>query len=231
MGSCCPNSNKKIKETPISLFDARTYKSQQTVLSTKQIAIQANHNLPSNTKETHNVIQMHETSQQKIKASHTNSKKTTDISDLALNKEQAVSNSSLNFHEIVRNNHRQQVMSCSLADTTNILQASINAQRKNSIALIPRNQYTKEDESSSAFVGEGSTESEQQQRQMLLQYVTSWTEVALAYQQEGYFEESLDCIDSAIEIYGKLSIYPHLSLCLGTYLLAIVLLHSNIDHY
>jgi len=180
----------------------------------------------------HSLIQMKETSKQKTdnlpETSHGSSKKTIDISDLALNKEQAVSNPSLNFHDMVKSNHRQQLMSCSLAGITNILQGSINTQRKNSIALITRNQLN---ESSSPFVGEGSPESEQQQRQMLLQYVTSWTEVALAYQQEGYFEESLDCIDSAIEIYDELSIYPQLSLCLGSYLLAVVLLHINVDHH
>jgi hypothetical protein len=58
------------------------------------------------------------------------------------------------------------------------------------------------------------------ERIMLLKYTFNWTELAIAYQQEGYFEESVDCIDSAAAIYDKLMMHPHLAVCLGLFLLA-----------
>lgn len=68
------------------------------------------------------------------------------------------------------------------------------------------------------------------ERTMLLKYTFNWTELAIAYQQEGYFDESIDCIDSAAAIYDKLMMYPHLAVCLGLFLLATVRSGVSVGH-
>ena len=66
------------------------------------------------------------------------------------------------------------------------------------------------------------------ERIMLLKYTFNWTELAIAYQQEGYFEQSIDCIDSAAAIYDKLMMHPYLIVCLGLFLLATVIVAVSI---
>lgn len=48
------------------------------------------------------------------------------------------------------------------------------------------------------------------ERQMLIKYVISWNELAISYQLNGMFFESLECYQTAIIIYEKLLMYGHI---------------------
>lgn len=116
------------------------------------------------------------------------------------------------------------------------MQASINAQRKNSVSIVrrrlshknghfPENIFTSpppdEDEKNPISSRINDTQENSQERAMLLRYVFAWSDLSTAYQQEGYFNESLDCIESASLIYERLLMYPHLANCLGQFYLAL----------
>ena len=130
--------------------------------------------------------------------------------------------------EYRRAGHESLAVGGALIQDSSVLQASINAQRKNSVSLARRKLSQKtgfpeqtlpqaeEEEKSDSNL---ETAENSQERAMLLRYVFSWSDLASAYQQESYFAESLDCIESAALIYERLLMYPHLSLCLGQFFL------------
>ena len=136
----------------------------------------------------------------------------------------------------------------SIIEDSALLQATINAQRKNSISFSSNarnklNQKTNTETDNNihpVFIQSESKEEEKeaqrrnaesietaeagsQERSMLLRYTFAWSDLATAYQQEGYFSESLDCIESAALIYERLLMYPHMSLSLGQFILARVM--------
>jgi hypothetical protein len=56
---------------------------------------------------------------------------------------------------------------------------------------------------------------------MLIKYVTTWNELALAYQSTGeHFKESLECFQTALAIYDKITMQGHFQFALGDYLLS-----------
>ncbi len=126
-----------------------------------------------------------------------------------------------------------------LVENSALLQATINAQRKSSLSFSvntgnirkvgpknsepvvgPRLSEPEEDKSAPQNQVESNSDSGPQERQMLLRYIFAWSDLAAAYQQEGYFAESMDCVESAALIYERLLMYPHMALCLGQFFVA-----------
>eukprot|EP00347_Sterkiella_histriomuscorum_P022730 403337377 len=65
------------------------------------------------------------------------------------------------------------------------------------------------------------------ERQMLIKYVITWNELAISYQQNGMFVESLECYQTAIIIYEKLLMYGHIQYALGDYILSKLMIHID----
>jgi len=54
---------------------------------------------------------------------------------------------------------------------------------------------------------------------MLIKYVTTWNELGLAFQQSSMHPESLECFQTSIMIYEKLTMHGNMSLALGDFIL------------
>lgn len=66
------------------------------------------------------------------------------------------------------------------------------------------------------------------ERQMLMKYVITWNELAIAYKQNGMFNESLECFQTAIIIYEKLLMYGHIQFALGDYILSKLMIYVEL---
>ena len=62
---------------------------------------------------------------------------------------------------------------------------------------------------------------------MLFKDVSTWNELALSYQKNKMFLESLECYQTAIIIYEKLLMYGHISFALGDYLLSKLMIFND----
>jgi len=62
---------------------------------------------------------------------------------------------------------------------------------------------------------------------MLIKYVIAWNELAIAYQQNGMFYESLECYQTSIIIYEKLLMYGHIQFALGDYMLSKLMIYID----
>ena len=127
------------------------------------------------------------------------------------------------------------MLTSNLVEDSSLLRATINAQRQHSISfsLNLKTKMARADGEGEAAqtAGEGKeekrersnnepTEPNAQERPMLLRYLTAWSDLSTAYQQEGYFMESLESLECAGVIYEQLLMYPHMSLSLGQFALA-----------
>ena len=63
---------------------------------------------------------------------------------------------------------------------------------------------------------------------MLIKYVLTWNELALAFKVNGMFVESLECFQTAIIIYEKLLMYGHIQFALGDYILSKLMIYIGI---
>ena len=227
MGSCCPSSTKKYNDTT----NNKDPNKPQNVENSVQVLIRAA--IPETKQEFASENQTAEAIKKSpiIKSSQesrrrkrlTNSKKTTDITDSFRHRNESIEVSAVSFQDVLKANYRHQILSCSLPEIQENRPHQGIMKVKQGMGI--KFNMGKEIIPSAALSGYDS-----EQRKMLIHYVTSLTELAVAYQQEGYFEESLDCIKSASEVYAELSMNPHLSLCLGMYFMANVTLLSTIGN-
>ena len=63
------------------------------------------------------------------------------------------------------------------------------------------------------------------ERQMLIKYVITWNELAIAFKMNGMFIESLECYQTAIIIYEKLLMYGHIQFALGDYIISKLMIY------
>lgn len=52
---------------------------------------------------------------------------------------------------------------------------------------------------------------------MLMKYVLAWNELAIAYQDNAKFVESLEAFQTAIQIYNKLHMRVHVTFAIGDF--------------
>lgn len=65
------------------------------------------------------------------------------------------------------------------------------------------------------------------ERQMLIKYVISWNELAITYQRNKMYFESLECFQTAIIIYEKVLMYGHIQFALGDYILSKLMIYID----
>jgi hypothetical protein len=63
--------------------------------------------------------------------------------------------------------------------------------------------------------GERLTMNASAERQMLFKYVTAWNQLAIAYQDQKRFSESIESFITATQIYLKLSMRVHATFAIG----------------